>query len=329
MKRRTDYKQCVCDILGNDYTISTNLKDDEIRRNTRIIVTHIPCGYSYKTSVSSIIGGSKCPKCEKILSANKRRKTPEEFKTEVFALVGNEYSVDEAYKGATIPIKFTHKVCGNTFYMRPSNFLNGTAKGKLSKGNRCPICEKTLKLLRARNRIKKEDCFKQEVKSLVGDHYSVLGQYIGARKKIKFVHNECGHEFFMTPNKFLSGRRCPYCLKKSNEEKRIYEYLTNAGIKYTREYWTPALKDQLPLRYDFRIFYGKKSEKYFLLEYQGKQHYVSVDYFGGEKSYEKRCSHDAKKREYAKENKIPLEYITYKDNTLSSLKRILGHYKLP
>jgi hypothetical protein len=57
--------------------------------------------------------------------------------------------------------------------------------------------------------------FKKEVYDLVGNEYTILGEYITNKIKILIRHNcdECNnYEFEMRPNSFLSaGQRCPYC----------------------------------------------------------------------------------------------------------------------
>lgn len=53
--------------------------------------------------------------------------------------------------------------------------------------------------------------FKNEIKDLVGDEYSVLGEYKISTTKIKMRHNICGTIFEPTPTRFLSGTRCPKC----------------------------------------------------------------------------------------------------------------------
>lgn len=61
---------------------------------------------------------------------------------------------------------------------------------------------------------KTTDKFKQEVYDLVGNEYSVLGEYHYAIEKILFKHNTCNQEFYMQPSNFLSGQRCPLCRYK-------------------------------------------------------------------------------------------------------------------
>ena len=68
--------------------------------------------------------------------------------------------------------------------------------------------------------------FKQEVYNLVGNEYSVLGEYVTNKIKIKMKHNLCGNEFEMTPNRFLSGNRCRECWKK-----RVGEYLHTPEVE--------------------------------------------------------------------------------------------------
>lgn len=57
-----------------------------------------------------------------------------------------------------------------------------------------------------------------------------------------------------------------------------------------------------------------------LIEYQGKQHYCSVELFGGEAGLKIRKEYDDKKREYAKNNNINLLEISYLDNIEEKLK---------
>ena len=59
--------------------------------------------------------------------------------------------------------------------------------------------------------------FKKEVFNLVGDEYTVLGDYVNNKVKILMRHNVCGNEYTTRPNDFQQGHRCPICLKNSKE----------------------------------------------------------------------------------------------------------------
>jgi len=122
--------------------------------------------------------------------------TDNDFKKLVYEKGNNEYEVLNSYKGIHEKIFFRHKTCEHEFYMAPNEFLH--------KGYRCPFCTGKLR----RNTEK----FKQEVFDKVGDEYTVLGEYVNSKEKVKIRHNTCGHEYFVAPTKFLSaGRRCPEC----------------------------------------------------------------------------------------------------------------------
>jgi hypothetical protein len=59
------------------------------------------------------------------------------------------------------------------------------------------------------------DEYLARVFELVGEEYTILEGYIDTRTKILTVHNTCGYEWKISPNKFLIGRRCPKCSRKA------------------------------------------------------------------------------------------------------------------
>lgn len=63
------------------------------------------------------------------------------------------------------------------------------------------------------------------------------------------------------------------------------------------------------------------------VEYQGKQHYETVEFFGGEKEFEIRQKHDKIKRNFCKKNKIVLLEIKYSDNIESKLNEFFINHK--
>jgi len=118
--------------------------------------------------------------------------------------------------------------------------------------------------------------FKQEVFSLVQDEYEVLGDYINNRTKILIKHNKCGNNYYVRPNDFLQGYRCPYC-QRSKGEEIIEEYLKKHNIPYETQVSFEDCKNILPLKFDFKI-YNKDKTKFILLEYNGKQHYKKLSH---------------------------------------------------
>lgn len=144
-----------------------------------------------------------------------KRKTHEEFIKELYNLVGNEYLVLDEYKNSQTKIIFIHNTnCKHQFKMIPNNFL---------KGQRCPKCKKLLRY--------DTQSFIQRIHDLVGDEYTVIGDYKNAHTHVELIHNipNCKHKFKSTPTAFINnGRRCPKCfgsLKLTQDvfEKRIKE----------------------------------------------------------------------------------------------------------
>ena len=132
-----------------------------------------------------------------------KRKTNEQFKQEVFELVGDEYIFLDAYVNKRTKLRVKHKRCGYVYKVLPSNFIKGT---------RCPHCYIAPKQ-------KTNAQFKKEVHDLVGNDYTFLEPYVNNYTKLKVKHNKCGRIYEVKPNVFLQGRRCPYCAKVSRSSK--------------------------------------------------------------------------------------------------------------
>lgn len=74
----------------------------------------------------------------------------------------------------------------------------------------------------------KTEQLKTKVLQLVGDEYSVLGEYPLTGGKILMKHNKCSREWMVQPTKFLrEGTRCPQCRphfgKKRLTEEEVQE----------------------------------------------------------------------------------------------------------
>lgn len=150
------------------------------------------------------------------------RKTNEMFEAEVRDLVGDDYRFLAPYKRASEKIAVVHvnKKCNNyTYAVSPNNFL---------RGKRCPKC---VGLSR-----KTTESFKAEVHSLEGDDYTVQGEYINARTKIRLLHNVevCGREYSVTPDAFLRGQRCPKC--KGGSRKTLEYFKEEIALLVNEEY---------------------------------------------------------------------------------------------
>lgn len=138
----------------------------------------------------------------------------------------------------------------------------------------------------------------------------------------------CGcnrEDILVSAHRIISGntRSCGK-LRQSVGEKEIINFLEAKNIQYQKEY---SFKDLISptsdkkLRFDFAIF--KNDILNCLIEFDGSQHYKSVEFFGGQEEFEKRQIRDNLKNEYCKNNNIILYRIKYNDNIVQKLSQIL------
>jgi len=132
--------------------------------------------------------------------------------------------------------------------------------------------------------------------------------YSGLTSKIKIICPEHG-EFETTMDNHLKGRECQLCYPKdSRGEKRIIRFLKANNINYNREYRFKDCCNIKPLPFDFYL-----PDKNILIEYDGKQHFEPVEYFGGLEGLKKTQDNDKIKTEYCLKNNIELVRIKYTD----------------
>lgn len=112
-----------------------------------------------------------------------------------------------------------------------------------------------------------------------------------------------------------------------------YFCYSDGKIKWKSEYLVyQIVKTIYPLQtiYQYRPFFlktdkGQLSYDIFInglnvaIEYQGKQHFTAVDFFGGEEAFKDNQRRDAIKLQLSKENGIKLIYIDYKETISEEL----------
>lgn len=131
--------------------------------------------------------------------------------------------ISDEYKDNKGKLKLRCK-CGNEFTV---NFVRFAHRNQ----RECSICSK-----KRVSRVKTQDIFNNEVRDMVEDEYSVIGDYTGAHTKLAILHNVCGYQWDVTPASFLHRKsRCPKCnggIKKTQSEF-ISEVYDMYGDEYT------------------------------------------------------------------------------------------------
>lgn len=145
--------------------------------------------------------------------------------------------------------------------------------------------------------------FIEKAKVIHGDIYNYdLVKYFSSKINVKI--NCLTHGVFeQKPNHHLSGAGCPIC-KESRGEREIKDFLLNNNIEFIRQYKFLNCKNKRQLPFDFYLpLYN------ICIEFNGRQHYEEVIYWGGDKFLEKQKNRDRIKKEFCETNNIKLLII--------------------
>lgn len=169
-------------------------------------------------------------------------------------------------------------------------------------------------------------CRKHESRNGINEIGNRYGKLVVIEKGLKPENNthifwkckcDCGNEIEVNGQNLRNGttKSCG-CLRMSSGETAIEILLKNNGIKYKSQFtFEDCVSEQNNLlRFDFAIF-DTKGNLIELIEYNGKQHYEPIEYFGGKKGFETLQKHDQIKSKYCKDNNIKLIVIPYTINT--------------
>lgn len=138
-----------------------------------------------------------------------------------------------------------------------------------------------------------------------------------AGKSFWLCQCDCGNIISILQTHFKVQQSCG-CLK-SKSNARIECFLRNKNIPYQKEYNFSDLRGEKGgvLKFDFAVF--DENGIKFLIEYQGKQHYESSDFFGGEEKFRLQQKYDNMKKEYCKRNNIQLLIISYWEKDIEKI----------
>ncbi|MCK9477621.1 MAG: hypothetical protein M0R46_17025 [Candidatus Muirbacterium halophilum] len=178
-----------------------------------------------------------------------------------------------------------------------------TAKNHIDKKSKCPQCNIEKKSLT-------KDEFVEKSKNVHGDDYDYsLVEYKNNITKVKIICKKCNNYFLQTPNShYVKKQGCPFC-KESKGEKTIKKYLDKKNIKYIRQKTFDGCKDLNLLPFDFYL-----PDYDMCIEFDGKQHFESIEYFGGDETLKYIKEHDKIKNIFCLSNGISLLRIRYDQN---------------
>lgn len=118
---------------------------------------------------------------------------------------------------------------------------------------------------------------------------------------------DCGHEIIVDGASVTTGHTFSCgCIKQSYGEYIVESILKEIGIPYEKEKRFDDCRNAKTLPFDFYL-----PTKNVCIEYNGKQHYCSVDYWGGDDGFEARKKNDQIKQKYCCQNNIGLIVLPY------------------
>lgn len=290
-------------ILGSDYIVLSNY----INGTTKVKVKHICNSFTtneYWVRPNSMLTGSGCAVCSRKKNNDLKRKSQTKFEQEVFNLLGDSYSVLGNYINSSTKITMRH----NSFHCN-KHVWDVLPFNILSKHCKCPACED----IKNRERLTKTDeQFKNEIYQKVGNSYTFLEDYKGYNTPLKVIHhsNKCNnYTYSVSPEVFLQGTRCPKC-SNSKGEAMVSEILDKYKIDYKEQQYFYT-DDNKRCIMDFVIYAGLTP--LFGIEFDGKQHFTPVDFWGGDSTFKLQRERDSRKNKLFKDNGLPLLRIPYWD----------------
>lgn len=181
------------------------------------------------------------------------------------------------------------------FRQTPNNHLHGYG---------CPRCQADASSKRQRI---SHAAFVTKARKVHGHKYSYPQQYQTAVIPITILCKKHGG-FRQIPNSHLAGNGCPAC-RESSGERGVAQALDALKIAYARQKGFASLRDIKPLRFDFFL----PDQKTFV-EFDGIQHFQSIEHWGGEESHTQTLRRDRIKARWAKRHGYRLIRIPYTES---------------
>lgn len=289
-KKNKTHEEYVKEVL--DINPNIEVVGKYINAKTKILHKCKIDGYEWYSRPDNILHGQGCPRCSGV-----ERYSHEEYVQKV-AEINSNIEVLEKYINNKTKILHRCKIDGYEWCVVPSAILHGQG---------CPKCSGNAKMTQEEYIIRVEK---------VNPDIEVLEQYIGYNIKILHKCKKDGYEWKISPNNILHGIGCPKC-NTSKGENAIKEWIEKMGILYENQKRFLDCKDKKSLPFDFYL-----PEYNICIEYQGKQHYEPIKYFGGISKFENQIKKDKIKKEYCKNNDILLFEIPYYSDLNEELIRL-------
>lgn len=252
---------------------------------------------------NSHLQGQGCPECGKVLQGNKLR-TNKKLLLEKFSLLyNNKYEYDLEML-TTLHDKIRIKCPKHGwFYQKAIHHLNK---------HECPLCKQKGKKYTTEEFIIRA----KEVHGNTYDYSKVL--YTGKENLIEIICYKHG-SFWQKPHNHINGCGCPKC-RVTKTQLKIFNILcsTFPDEVWLWEYSPHWLGNQRIDIYNPRINLA--------IEYNGEQHYMPVNTFGGKIGFEKTQLRDKQKIEKLNNHNCIIYIIPYYDFNIDNIIKQINQY---
>lgn len=305
----------VYSIFGDRITVIGKYIDQKKKIKCRCNI-HNEIFDTYPNNLSK--GNNGCKSCISDALSKRNLKSHEEFEEQV-KLMNPHIKLLEKYNGAKGSLK-----CYCTIHNKE---FTKYFQRLITSHTGCDECYKE----DIRERMgKSTERFKEELK-VVHPELEVIGKYVNRYTPIEFYCHDHNYRFYDIPSHVLNRYNC--CAKSSKfiKELEVGSILDELKIKYTPQKSFYECRDVNALPFDYYL-----NDYHILIEYQGEQHYKVVkfgtqDLDEAKQKFEYTKKHDEIKKQYCKNNDIPLIEIPYweYDNMKSFLIDKLKEYNVP
>ena len=274
-----------------------------INSTTKVKIICLKHG-EFEQTPKNHLKGSGCKECGKIKCCNSKRITTEEFVTKSKKIHNDKYDYSNSIvDGVRNKIKINCPKHGE--------FIQEVYKHMSGHGcKRCTIIDNP-------NFIKmSNEEFVSKLKEVHGDNYNYDNLIYNGSKELVDINCKKHGTFKQHAGVHMAGHGCPTC-SQSKGEKKIFNTLKSLKLEFTEQkkfFNCINSKTGRQLSFDFYI-----PSKKLLIEYDGKQHFEPIHFFGGLESFKKTNYLDNIKNIYAKENNFKLLRIPYYENNISKI----------
>ena len=283
-------------------------KVEYINNYTEVCIICSIHGEFWQTPRHHIIGKG-CPKCSYESVSKSYKKPKEQFIKEAKKIHGDKYDYSKVeYNSSRDEITIICPEHGEFKQALRSHLYNKAG---------CPKCNRGVALT--------TEEWIEKARKVHGNKYNYNKvQYINHKTNIIIICPEHG-EFLQMPQTHLSGYGCPKCRLKSQTKlfEKLKESFPNEEIIF--EATNKVISWIEKQRID--IYFPKYN---IAVEYNGKQHYIPVERFGGELKFEIQKERDELKRQKCKDNNCALFEMKYDysdedyNNLVNDINKIIG-----